>query len=320
MRRHALVPLLAAVLFSGCASTLEPVALAPSERAWLRRLLDEEPAGPASSQTAPVGSLTAATRAQVVQLQANQAPRLLGYLERLGGACVRAVAELPDLWPALNVPYQLLVGAWVSELTNAERGSAFVIGADARHVYALTNAHVVGDHPARLLVRSAGVGGDEPITTFFTGAWEHVVELVWRDAALDAALVRWPAPTGAAPPASLPLGHAGADLLGESCLAVGFPTRGEDADVRPRCPTVTLGVVSSVDVSGDAERPDGVEVPWGMLQTDAAINPGSSGGPLLDLHGRVIGINTSKFEEADAIGFAAPIDWVRARLRAALDD
>ena len=48
-----------------------------------------------------------------------------------------------------------------------------------------------------------------------------------------------------------------------------------------------------------------------FLQTDSAINPGSSGGPLVNLHGEVIGINTAIIEKAQLIGFAVPIDIVK---------
>jgi S1-C subfamily serine protease len=140
---------------------------------------------------------------------------------------------------------------------------------------------------------------------------------VWVDEVLDAALVRWVLPEGAVAPVPLPLGRVRPELLGTFCLAVGYPGRGEQLDARPRNPTSSLGLVSSLDVS-ESDRPLNVAAPLGLVQTDAAINPGNSGGPLLDLRGRVIGINTAKIADADNIGFAVPIDWVRARLLRAL--
>ncbi|MCU0847553.1 MAG: trypsin-like peptidase domain-containing protein [Spirochaetes bacterium] len=71
--------------------------------------------------------------------------------------------------------------------------------------------------------------------------------------------------------------------------------------------TVTDGIVSSVKQVLDGQP---------YIQTDAAINPGNSGGPVLNQKGEVIGIATSKFSEADNMGFALPIDLVKDELDA----
>lgn len=318
-------PLLALLLFvTGCGQSMQVVTLEPAERQFLADLFAAEPPvfGPEPAMGTPlevgaVTSLVAVGRAAVAQVQADQRPRFLGYLSGLGATSVAAIANFPNIWTTLAPPFYLLFG-WVGELLAMNHGSAFVVGVHADRVYALTNAHVVGAHPERVLLRAGEEGTlNGGYDSLLTGTWDVDAELVWVDEVLDAALVRWRLPEGVAPPVPLPLGRVRPELLGTFCLAVGYPGRGEQLDQRPRNPTASLGLVSSLDVS-ESDRPLNVDAPLGLVQTDAAINPGNSGGPLLDMNGRVIGINTSKIAEADNIGFAVPIDWVRARLLRAL--
>jgi hypothetical protein len=86
--------------------------------------------------------------------------------------------------------------------------------------------------------------------------------------------------------------------VGEEVLAIGSPGMG------PRAleATVTRGIVSGIRTM------DGVTV----LQTDAALNPGNSGGPLVDAQGRVVGINTAKAQGSESIGFAVVADYGQA--------
>ncbi|MDP1820245.1 MAG: trypsin-like peptidase domain-containing protein [Acidimicrobiales bacterium] len=98
------------------------------------------------------------------------------------------------------------------------------------------------------------------------------------------------------------LGSAAALEVGEPAVAIGSPLglRGG--------PSVTTGVISAVDRTVDG--PDGSL--HGMIQTDAPIAPGSSGGALVDSTGAVVGIITAKATEAgDRFGFATPIDLAR---------
>jgi serine protease Do len=74
--------------------------------------------------------------------------------------------------------------------------------------------------------------------------------------------------------------------------------------------TVTVGIVSAKERQVEASDPSSgsTESLQGMLQTDAAINSGNSGGPLVNLHGQVVGINTAVASNAQGIGFAIPIN------------
>jgi S1-C subfamily serine protease len=104
----------------------------------------------------------------------------------------------------------------------------------------------------------------------------------------------------------LDLGNSSKVQVGEPVAAIGSPFGEEQS--------LTIGVVSATDRTIDAltdfQIPD-------AIQTDAAINRGNSGGPLLDSHGRVIGINSqirSSGGGSEGIGFAVPIDTVKRSL------
>jgi S1-C subfamily serine protease len=84
--------------------------------------------------------------------------------------------------------------------------------------------------------------------------------------------------------------------VGQPILAIGNPLG------MPGGPTVTSGIVSSLTRSLQMYPGGGIKV----IQTDAAVNPGSSGGPLIDLEGRVLGITTAVMTNAEGIGFAIP--------------
>ena len=142
----------------------------------------------------------------------------------------------------------------------------------------LTNAHVVGNS------RTVEVGLADGRT--LSG------QVLGRDPTIDVAVVRVPAQN--LPVA--PIGDSDKLEVGQSAIAIGNPLGLER--------TVTAGVVSAVN-----RNPRGISLD-GLIQTDAAISPGNSGGPLVDSHGRVIGINTAVLSGAGAsgLGFAVPIN------------
>ena len=151
----------------------------------------------------------------------------------------------------------------------------------------LTNAHVI-EHAANVHVRRPD--GQDVTTT-----------LVGTDPESDLAIVRVSDATGLIP---APLGDSDRIEVGSFVVAIGSPLGFHH--------TVTAGVLSAKSRGFDNL---GVE----FLQTDAAINPGSSGGPLLDLSGRVIGVNTAIFSEGGqniGLNFAIPINTVKKELAA----
>ena len=159
-------------------------------------------------------------------------------------------------------------------------GTGFLIDADG---FVLTNHHVI-EAADRILVRLAD-------------GRQLRAEPVGSDPDTDIALVRLEAP-GPFPYA--PLGDSDRLRVGEWVVAIGNPLAYEH--------TVTVGVVSFIgrklfDRSLDR-----------YIQTDAAINFGNSGGPLIDAQGQVIGINAAISSRAANIGFAVPINQARAIL------
>ncbi|HYE91141.1 MAG TPA: trypsin-like peptidase domain-containing protein [Terriglobales bacterium] len=160
-------------------------------------------------------------------------------------------------------------------------GSGFFID---REGYAITNAHVV-DGAASLSV-TLDNGEKFPART------------IGLDPVLDLALLRVEGKNGV-PTARF--GDSSTLRVGEEVVAIGNPI-GLDQ-------TMTRGIVSGLNrlLPGVSDQP--------MIQTDAPINPGNSGGPLVDRCGSVMGINTFISEEAQSIGFAVPINAVKAVLR-----
>lgn len=161
-------------------------------------------------------------------------------------------------------------------------GSGFVLNGGG---YVLTNAHVVQNATDIRLVLGTG---------------EAEARIIGIDPLTDTALLHFE-PEGPLHP--LPLGDSDAVEIGELVLALGNPLGLQH--------TVTSGIVSAKErlVPGEEGRL------LDYLQTDSAINPGSSGGPLLNLRGEVVGINTALVTEAQLIGFAIPINTVKAVMR-----
>jgi serine protease Do len=107
---------------------------------------------------------------------------------------------------------------------------------------------------------------------------------------------------------TVPIGDSGSLVLGQRVVAIGYALALEGG------PTVTAGIVSSLDRTIQAADPgcdvctNGSRTYSDVIQTDAAINHGNSGGPLLNLAGQVVGINSAGSDNAQNIGFAIAID------------
>jgi serine protease Do len=99
-----------------------------------------------------------------------------------------------------------------------------------------------------------------------------------------------------------PLGHSGRLVVGETVVAIGSPLWIEGG------PSVTVGIVSGLRRSMEEES---LPILHDLIQTDAAINHGNSGGPLINMAGEVVGINTALMPTAHGIGFAISIDSVK---------
>ncbi len=118
----------------------------------------------------------------------------------------------------------------------------------------------------------------------------------------DLALLQLELPAGEEVKAAA-LGDSDSLMIGETLIGIGNP--------QGHANTVTTGVLSATDRSIKARTPDGSFLDFhGLLQTDAAINQGNSGGGLFDITGRLIGINNAMMANAENIGFAIPVNRV----------
>jgi S1-C subfamily serine protease len=164
-------------------------------------------------------------------------------------------------------------------------GSGVVIAPDG---YIITNSHVVG--------------GGASVTVVFTDGTTGAATLVGEDPPTDLAVVRVTA-------SGLPfatIGDSATLRVGQVVIAIGNPL-GFDS-------TVSTGVVSSL---GRALRSQDGRLIENIIQHTAPLNPGNSGGPLVNPHGQVVGINTAIIAMAQGIGFAIPsntANWVVSQL------
>ena len=169
------------------------------------------------------------------------------------------------------------------EHKEVQGGTGFVISPDG---YIVTNNHVV-ESADKVEVRLKKE--------------KYTAKIVGRDQATDLALLKIEAHNLT----PIPLGDSDRARVGDWVMAIGDPLNFDK--------TVTVGVVSAKDRSGltaDASTRSFEN----FIQTDAAINFGNSGGPLINANGEVIGINTAIFRPAQNIGFAVPINTLKTIL------
>jgi serine protease Do len=221
----------------------------------------------------------------------------------------RAAAATPDLSSTLEATARLVAPSVVeifatayapgegvvprtADLVTTQRasGSGVVVDPDG---YIVTNAHVVrGAQRLRVEVPTAAAG----LSRLPSQSRTMAAQIVGIDVETDLAVLKV---EGAKLPA-LPFADSDELRTGQVVLAFGSPLGLSNS--------VSLGVVSAVARQLEPESP------MIYVQTDASINPGSSGGPLVDLRGRVVGVNTLIVSRAggnEGLGFAAPSNIVR---------
>jgi len=164
-------------------------------------------------------------------------------------------------------------------------GTGFLVTKDG---YILTNRHVVAD--------SAAV-----YTVLLADGKQLSGKVVFRDPKNDLAIVK----IEGGPFKTVTLGNSGDLKLGQTVIAIGNAL-GEYNN------SVSVGIISGLDRSLEANDGRTVVQLSGVLQTDAAINPGNSGGPLVNMVGEVIGVNVATVIGSSNISFSIPISTAKS--------
>ena len=212
-------------------------------------------------------------------------------------------APAPSERPALNIQFigaadlsdeskssladliERIQASVVQITTGSGSASGFIISSDGLVV---TNEHVVS--------------GESSVGVWLTNGRRYDADVLERDSTSDLALLQIDGGSFDA----IAIGNSDTVRMGDEVLALGFPI----ADTIGTNLTVTRGIISSTRTE------NGVA----LLQTDASLNPGNSGGPLVNLDGEVIGVNSSRIEETDSgrpvtnIGFAVSVSELERRL------
>lgn len=180
--------------------------------------------------------------------------------------------------------------------TNSGSGTGVIVSSDG---LILTNEHVIAQEDTSLMFQYGfGQYGqqqqtDPTITVTLNDGSEYTASVLYSDDTMDLAVIKIDA-TGLT---AATLGDSDSVKVGEVTVAIGNPL-GLDQ-------TVTSGIVSALDRSVPISN---TQIAEDLIQTDAAINSGNSGGALLNADGEVIGINSYKLSDGEGIGFAIPIN------------
>ena len=195
------------------------------------------------------------------------------------------VEEISDLKNAINNVYEAAVYIEVTGDRTSSSGSGFVYKTDENHGYILTNHHVIK-------------GGKKIVVTFSNGT-DAEASLISSDEYYDVAVLKIDKEKVKK---VATLGDSSNLEVGDTVFTVGAPLGKEYMG------TITKGIVSGINRMVSVSDSYLMEV----IQTDASINSGNSGGPICNIKGEVIGITSSKLvgEGVEGMGFAIPINSV----------
>ena len=202
--------------------------------------------------------------------------RVAQAFERVGPAVIHVIAQDESGRPRGRTPIDRPQSGQSIDRPQSGRGSGVIYTPDG---YALTNAHVVA--------------GATHLRASLVDGRELTADLVGSDPDTDIAVLRLM--ENGLPHAEL--GRSAHLRVGELVVAIGNPLGFQS--------TVTAGIVSAL---GRSMRGQSGRLIDSVIQTDAPLNPGNSGGPLVDGNGRVVGINTATIRMAQGICFAIGID------------
>jgi putative serine protease PepD len=237
-------------------------------------------AGSTSGRTASGSAAARAARAPAVAGRAPGGPGTQAVPTGTASALdIRAVLRAVE--PGVVVITDFTAGSAGSTQASGQ-GTGMVLDTQGD---VLTNAHVV----ANATTVSVQVFGQTSV---------HQAKVLGVDTADDVALIQIQNPGKLTP---IPLGSSAGAQIGDPVVAIG-----NALGLSPGGPTVTSGIISGLgrSLSTNTERLTG------LLQTDASLNPGNSGGPLADASGKVIGMNTAVSTDGQGVGFAIPVDKI----------
>lgn len=169
--------------------------------------------------------------------------------------------------------------------TSLGLGTGFIITEDG---YIVTNAHV---------------SGEKYDTCYVTleGGNTYTANVVWADKDIDLSIIKIKVNNLD----YLNLGDSDSLKVAQNVYAIGNPIGFEFQR------SVTAGIISGLERTLKIEEDENTSYMEGLIQTDATINRGNSGGPLINENGEVIGVNSVKITDAEGIGFAIPINVIK---------
>ena len=197
----------------------------------------------------------------------------------------QGIDPLRDLLPNIQIPQKIQKGTKYQEVG---AGSGFIVSIDG---LVLTNKHVVSDKKA-------------DYTVLTSDGQKYSAKVLALDPVQDLAVIKIQGDGKVFKPVIL--GDSSGIQIGQTAIAIGNAL-GQFSN------TVSVGVISGLQrtISASDKLGSFSETLENIIQTDAAINSGNSGGPLLNLKGEVIGINTAMAQDAEAVGFAIPINMAK---------
>lgn len=203
-------------------------------------------------------------------------------LSSLGSQIGSLDSELVKLKASASSDFSGIIGSAIKSVvtikTDLGQGSGFVI---ADGGYVVTNEHVMDGATAAVIITYDGQ--------------QHRVSKVGSDTLMDIALLKMDS-TSYSP---LKLGNSDNVQIGAKVIAIGNPLGLQFS--------VSEGIVSAINRPGENNLN-------AYIQTDASLNPGNSGGPLIDINGEAIGINNFKISNSESIGFALESNYIKSTI------
>jgi S1-C subfamily serine protease len=222
-----------------------------------------------------------------------------------GGVAGPTEAEALDAYSGAVIGVVERVGPAVVQIgvTKAVSGRGF--GGGAPRIAEGAGSGVIFTPDGYILTNSHVVDGAQRLTVTMADGHDVPAELVGNDPATDIAVVRIARRADVALPIAR-LGNSDHLRVGQLVVAIGSPIGLQS--------TVTAGIVSALHRTLPGYGGTLIE---DIIQTDAAVNPGNSGGPLVNARGEVVGINVAMVQGAQGLSFSIPINtvnWVASRL------